>query len=123
MQKLELREPAGIDCNWLSYLYRELGDRRADRVVCEAMERLALALARVDWARKRGDLADVVAQARVVQEEGARIGLPKLSRVAGDVRACAEAAAMPALDATLARLSRIGDVSLSKIWDPKDLIV
>ena len=123
MHKLEVREQAGVDCDWLSYLYRELGDSRADRVVCEAMERLALALAVAGRARKRGDLAEVAAQARVVQVESARIGLPKLSRVAGDVRACAEAAATPALDATLARLGRVGDLSLSTIWDPKDVIV
>jgi len=123
MHKLEVREPAGIDGDWLSYLYRELGDSRADRVVCEAMERLALALARAGRARRRADLAEVAAQARVVQLESARIGLPKLSRVAGDVRVCAKAGAKPALDATLARLGRVGDLSLSTLWDPKDITV
>jgi len=126
MQVLVFREGAGLDANKLSFLYRHLGDREADLLICDAMEDLALALARVGRAQGRGDFPAVADQARSIEQIGARVGLEKLRRVAGDVCRCAlmeattGAGAGPALDATLARLARVGEVSLAAIWDPKD---
>ena len=120
MHVLVFREGAGLDANKLTFLYRHLGDREADLLVCAAMEDPALALARVGRAQGRGDLDGVSGQAVVIEQLGARIGLDKLRRVARDVAACAARGPGPALDATLARLTRVGEVSLSAIWDPLD---
>lgn len=124
MHVLVFREGAGLDANKLAFLYRHLGDREADLLICDAMEDLALALARVARAQGRGDLETVAEQARAIEQIGARVGLEKLRRVAVDVRRCAldgrSCRADPALAATLARLARVGEVSLAAIWDPKD---
>ena len=75
MHVLVFREGAGLDANKLTFLYRHLGDREADLLVCDAMEDLALALARVGRAQGRGDLDGVSGQAVVIEQLGARIGL------------------------------------------------
>ena len=54
MHVLVFREGAGLDANKLAFLYRHLGDREADLLVCDAMEDLALALARVGRASRTG---------------------------------------------------------------------
>jgi hypothetical protein len=120
MHVLIYREGAGLDANKLAFLYRHLGDREADLLICDAMEDLALALARVARARAQDDLAAVAEQTLILEQIGARVGLERLRRVAADVRRCAAAGPGPALEATLARLARIGDLSLAAIWDPKD---
>ncbi|MCA8878622.1 MAG: hypothetical protein KDA73_01430 [Rhodobacteraceae bacterium] len=120
MHVLIYREGAGLDANKLAFLYRHLGDREADLLICDAMEDLALALARVSRAKAQDDLATVAEQTLILEQIGARVGLEKLRRVAADVRCCAAAGPGAALEATLARLARIGDLSLAAIWDPKD---
>lgn len=109
-----------MDADRLTFIYQSLGDTAADRMLCEAMEELALGLARIGRARAAGDLAMVAALADTLERLGARIGLPKLRIVAISVSDCARRADMAALDATLARLSRVGNSSLSAVWDPRD---
>ena len=122
MQKLQFSEWCGLDPARLERLYRENGDREADRMVCEATETVALALARTARAHRRGDLTGVAAQAVELAQAAHFVGLPKLQRVAIDVARCARSGGGPALDATLARLSRLGDTSLTAIWDPRDIV-
>ncbi len=115
---LEFDETAGIDPERLAQLYAELGEREADRVICDAMEDLALSLARIGRAYAARDRDRIVALAAGLERVCARIGLGKLERVAQGVRICAARGDVPGLDATLARLSRVGDRSLSAVWDP-----
>lgn len=116
---LEFDETAGIDPERLARLYADLGDREADRVICDAMEDLALSLARIGRAYGVRDLDAIVTLAQGLERVCARIGLVKLERVAQGVRTCAARGDVPGLDATLARLSRVGDRSLSAVWDPQ----
>lgn len=115
---LEFDEAVGIDPERLARLYAELGDREADRVICDAMEDLALSLARIGRAYAARDHGGIVALAQGMEQVCARVGLGKLERVAQSVRICAARGDVPGLDATLARLSRVGDRSLSAVWDP-----
>lgn len=119
VRHLEFDEPVGVDVDRLTALYRNHGDREADRVVCDAMEELALSLARISRARLAGDLPAICPLVRDMERLCARIGLPKLASVSRSVRICAQRGDHPALDATLARLSRVGDRSLSAVWDPQ----
>jgi len=129
MHELEFHESAEIDPEHLSTLYRRLGDRVADHLICDAMEDLALALARLGRARSAGAPATMLAHVEDLQQIARRIGLPTLARVAADVRGCAgEAAAAPddapasvAFAATLARLERVAEGSLAAIWNPHDV--
>lgn len=116
---LEFDETVGIDPERLARLYTDLGDREADRVICDAMEDLALSLARIGRAYAARDLDGIVALAQGMAWVCDRVGLGKLGRVAHSVCICAERGDVPGLDATLARLSRVGDRSLSAVWDPR----
>jgi hypothetical protein len=116
---LEFDEVVAIDPERLALLYADLGDREADRMICDAMEDLALALARIGRAYAARDLEGIVKLALGLEFLSARIGLGKLESVAESVRICATRGDMPGLDATLARLSRVGDRSLSAVWDPQ----
>lgn len=115
---LEFNETAGIDPERLVLLYADLGGREADRVICDAMEDLALFLARIGRAYAAKDRDGIVVLAESMEEVCARVGLGKLERVAQSVRICAARCDVPGLDATLARLSRVGDRTLSAVWDP-----
>jgi hypothetical protein len=115
---LEFEEKVTIDPERLARLYAELGDRDADRMICDAMEDLALSLARIGRAYAARDIDGIAQLAQGMEWLSARIGLAKLEHVAESVRICATRGDVPGLDATLARLSRVGDRSLSAVWDP-----
>ncbi|PWR01436.1 hypothetical protein DKT77_17170 [Meridianimarinicoccus roseus] len=115
---LEFEEQVGVDAGRLTRLYRDVGDREADRLICDAMEDLALSLARIGRAYAARDSARIIDLAVGMESLCARIGLPKLERVARSVAICARRGDGAGLDATLARLSRVGDRSLSAVWDP-----
>lgn len=117
-RRIEFFEAAGIDPDRVSELYLSLGDREADRLICEAMEDLALNLARITRAHAADDRESIVNLAGRLERIGAEIGLPKLCTVAGAARDCARHGDPAALAAVLARLSRVGDQSLSAVWEP-----
>lgn len=119
MRVLEFDESVGVDAVRLTRLYRDHGDREADRIICDAMEDLALSLARIGRASRADDRRAVAELADGMVALCAGIGLPKLSRVARSVGICARRDDVPALEATLSRLSRVGDRSLSAVWDPQ----
>lgn len=116
---LEFEEAITLDPERLARLYADLGDRDADRLICDAMEDLALSLARIGRAYAARDLDAIARLAQGMEWLSARIGLGKLEKVAESVRICAARGDVPGLDATLARLSRVGDRSLSAVWDPQ----
>jgi len=116
---LEFEEAVTLDPERLARLYADLGDRDADRLICDAMEDLALSLARIGRAYAARDLDAIARLAQDMEWLSARIGLGKLEKVAESVRICAARGDVPGLDATLARLSRVGDRSLSAVWDPQ----
>ena len=122
MRKLVFAEDVALDTARLCEIYSEMGDFEADRVICEATEAVALALARLGRAHRAGDCAAIAAQAEHLGKAAGFLGLPELQRVASDVAVCARGGAGPGLDATVARLARVGDIALTVIWDPRDLI-
>lgn len=122
MRKLEFSESVAPDTARLYEIYRELGDCEGGRVICDATEAVALALARVARAYRAGDVGVVMAQAEELGRAADFLGLPELRRVAADVASCAAKGAGPSLDATVARLARVGDMALTVFWDPRDLI-
>jgi hypothetical protein len=116
---LKFDESAGVDADRLAQIYSCYGDREADRLICDAMEDLALARARSARANACGDLAAIDRLASAMAAQGSQIGLPKIEKVATDVVRCVRVGDQTALQAVLARLSRVGDLSLSAVWDPR----
>lgn len=99
----------------LRTLYFNLGEVGAENAICHAMETLALRLGELPRLQKAGDLAGLGRVARSMVGIAEEIGMDAMARVAGDVaRTCARGDAAAAA-ATAARLSRIGDSSLTEL--------
>lgn len=116
--RLSVDEPVNIDMNRLEEIVSELGESNASDVIGAALEQLALALDRTLTAIERGELARAVTHAERLSRLSWQVGLVTLAAVAVDVGRCAEQRDLGALAATGARLNRIGNRSLTEIWDP-----
>jgi len=114
---LAVDEPPRIDVQRLDQIIRELGEPAAAPVIGAALEQLALALRRTVAASQQGDPGAVVAHADQLSRLAWQVGLVTLAGVAIDVGACAERRAPAALAATTCRLERIGNRSLTELWD------
>lgn len=116
-------EKVRLDSDRLAELYVQLGEVGAQDVVCRAMEELAVRLANVNesyLANKRDELRKRVKGLVGIAEQ---IGMQRLANIAHDVCNCADENDPISLGATMARLMRIGDRSLTAVWDLQDLSV
>ena len=118
--KLSHDEPVRLDAECLESLYSELGPTGAENVVCRAMEELALRLADVTTLHHGGDWTELARVARSMGAIARQVGLSSVARVANDVAKCAQAGDPIALGATICRLERIADRSLTIVWDIQD---
>ncbi|MDV7144056.1 hypothetical protein R3X27_15310 [Tropicimonas sp. TH_r6] len=117
---LNHEEQVRLDPDSLESLYAELGPAGAENVVCRAMEELALRLADLAALHRTGQLDELTRVARSLIAISSQVGLASFARVARDVADCAEGDDPIALGATLCRLERIGDRSLTAVWDLQD---
>ncbi|MDQ7260770.1 hypothetical protein NM680_03030 [Paracoccus sp. PS-1] len=114
---LAVDETVRIDLQRLEQIIGELGEATAVQVIGAALEQLALALRRTLAASRQGDLGAAVSNADQLSRLAWQVGLVTLAGVAIDVGACAERRDRPALAATTRRLERIGNRSLTELWD------
>lgn len=110
-------ERVQFDPDRLTELYVELGEDAAENVVCRALEELSVKLRRIEAAFWSREINAVHENAKGLVAVADQIGMHSLARVASDVTACVDAGDVVALGGTLARLLRVGDQSLSTIWD------
>ncbi|KMK65692.1 hypothetical protein IMCC21224_11524 [Puniceibacterium sp. IMCC21224] len=120
---LKPREGARLDAGRVEMLYVQLGPSGAEDVVCRAMEELAYRLTYIDRMYCDQNWAEMRKNTRALNAIAVQIGMNGLSRVAGDVISCIDDADVIALAATLSRLIRTGELSLTEIWDLQDLSV
>lgn len=116
-------EAVRFDPRRLADLYRSMGEIGAENILCDTMEELTIQLVRIDKLGKRARIADVREIAERIAPRAEQIGLIGLGRVARDVAECVRNADHAGFAATLARLSRMGDKSLSAIWDPQGMMI
>lgn len=114
-------EAVQLDGDQLGALYAQLGEASADTVVSRALEELANRLSLIERSYYKNDRAALAKSSRGLIGIADQIGLSGLSQVAGTVAALAKGSDDPALAATLARLVRLGDRSLTAIWEIQDL--
>lgn len=114
-------EPANLDHDQLGALYAQLGALGAEDVVRRAMEELALRLNHAERLYRQNDLPNLRKSTRSLVAIAEQIGMQKLARVAQDVSGCIDHCDDVALASTLARLLRVGERSLTAIWDMQDL--
>lgn len=120
---LRHEEGVRLDPDRLGALYAELGHVAAEQVICRAMEELAVRLADMQRFLAAADHAAMVRSGRMLAKVADQIGMTSLARVAAAVCDCAGRRDPAAVGATMARLVRIGDRSLTAVWDLQDLSV
>ena len=109
-----------LDQDRLGTLYDQLGEAGAESVVCRAMEELAARLAQCNMLWHRKHLDHLRKNARSLIAIADQIGMHRLAHVARDVTSCIDTADEIALAATLSRMMRIGERSLTAIWSMQD---
>jgi len=120
---LVFEEKVRLESDRLAELYAQLGEAGAQDVVCRAMEELAVRLAHIDEAFRTCKLTALHKGAKGLIGIAEQVGMQRLADVARDVCSCAEDPDPVALGATMARLQRVGDRSLTAVWDLQDLSV
>lgn len=123
ISKMKIEESVRFEPRCLADLYRRIGEIGAENILCDAMEDLTIQLMRIDKLAKRDRVAEVREIADKIGPVAGRIGLQGLERVARDVSICAENGDVAGFAATVARLVRIGDKSLTAIWDPQGMSI
>lgn len=121
--KIRLAEQIQLDQVRLGALYAQLGESGADDVISRAMEELAVRLAQCDTLWRAGNLVQLRKHARSLIAIADQIGMHRLAQVAGDVTICLDNDDEVAVAATLSRMLRIGERSLSAIWAMEDLSI
>ena len=121
VELLAPKERIVLDHARLQSLFDDLGDGAAEDVVCRTMEELAVRLSYAERLCRSGQYEEMHKVVRSLIAISEQVGLTLLARVAGDVCACINTSDRVALGATLARLVRIGEHSLSAIWDVDEL--
>ncbi len=111
-------DPAQIET-----LYTDLGQNAAEDVVCRAMEELAQRMCQLQQQALSGAREDLHKGLRALAAIADQIGMCSLSKVAHDVMTCIELGDVVAEAATLARLARIGERSLTALWDLNEFSV
>ncbi|MGD9918318.1 MAG: hypothetical protein AB7U46_09875 [Paenirhodobacter sp.] len=121
LRKMRIEEPVRLDAERLVALYAELGQVGAERVIALAMEDIALHLVAVKQAAQetRREVFDRGLEEIILL--AGQVGMASLVRVARDLKICAERRDRISQEAVLARLLRIGDRSLTAVWDIADM--
>ncbi len=117
------KEVVRLNASRLEELYAQLGEAGAEDVVCRALEELALRLSHTERCYREDRMGDMRKSARSLVAIADQIGMQALSRVAADVTIAADRCDHVAIAATLSRLLRIGDCSLSEVWEMQDLSI
>ncbi|WP_299562464.1 hypothetical protein [uncultured Sulfitobacter sp.] len=114
-------EKITLDEERLDGLYQQLGEAGAESVVSRAMEELAVRLSQCSMLWQRGHAEHLRKNARSLIAIADQIGMSHLALVARDVTACIDLDDEIAVAATLSRMLRIGERSLTAIWSFQDI--
>ncbi|MCX7565698.1 hypothetical protein OS189_05020 [Sulfitobacter sp. F26169L] len=120
---IRVSEQIQLDQARIGTLYSQLGETGAQSVVCRAMEELAARMAQCQTLWRADKPQQLRKKARSLIAIADQIGMHRLAQVAGDVTATLDAEDTVAVAATLSRLLRIGERSLSAIWSMEDLSI
>ncbi|MEX0339247.1 MAG: hypothetical protein AB3N11_09435 [Arenibacterium sp.] len=100
-----------------------MGEAGADDVICRAIEELAVRLNCCKRLYREEGWGDLRKCARSLIAISEQIGMTTLANVARDVTRSVDRCDIVATAATLRRLNRIGERSLTAVWDLQDLSI
>jgi hypothetical protein len=121
--KLAVSEAVRVDPERLNRLFVQLGEAGAEDVVCRAIEELAVRLAHSEGMWRDRDMPALRKSVRSLIAIADQVGMTALARVAGDVVGALDTGDTVTIAATYCRLLRVGERSLTAIWDLQDLSV
>ncbi len=117
------KEGVRMNRDRLSDLYGRFGDSGAEDVIGRAVEALILRLGKCQRLYQSGQRQDMRRNLRSQIVISEQIGMMSLADAGRNVIHCLDRDDAVALAATLARLLRIGEQSVSALWDLQDLSV
>jgi hypothetical protein len=123
VRKLLINEAVALDPHKLTELCVMHGEAGAEAIVGRTIEALSIGLAKVERAYVEQDLKSLADHASTLLPLAEEIGMTTFSNVTDDVITCARAAEIMPLAATLSRLIRIADKSLTAVWDMENITV
>ena len=100
-----------------------MGEAGAEGGVCRAMEEIANRLSLIERCYQQGEMSALWKTSKGLVAIADQVGLRKLARASHAVAQCAKQQDAVALAATVARLVRLGDRSLTAVWDTPELSV
>lgn len=115
--QLKQAERVLVDNDRVSELMRRLGRARGEAYVADRVEEISDRLGRVEASHRKGAYQSVAPDAQRVSQLSADLGLTSLARVARDLRIAASHNDATAYHAVWERLVRIGDRSLTQVWE------
>ncbi len=120
---LNQNESVRLDSERLGALYNQLGDAGAEDVVCRAIEELAVRLSHCERLWRQREWRDLRKSARSLIAISEQIGMSALASAAKEVTITIDNEDHVATAATLFRLIRVGERSLTAVWDLQDLSI
>lgn len=117
------RENVHLDPQKLTELYSQLGEASAEDVVCRAVEEMAVRLTHCERLWRQNDIQNLRKSARSLIAISEQIGMNAMARIAEDVTSAIDCEDAPAVAATLFRLIRVGETSLTAVWEQQDLSI
>lgn len=120
MITLARTEKVGLDAERLGALYRQLGEVAAENVVCRAIEELALRLSHCERQWRSGDRPGLARTARSLIAIAEQVGMTALAQAAENVAQATGRNDTAALGATMHRMLRVGEGSLTQVWEIHD---
>ena len=123
MEHVKLNLPDEHSCLEIKPLLsicRNLAVPQAAELLCREMEQLAALLTECKKGYAKSEYSVVRQKLDELEAFSKLIGLPVLESVARDVQNCIEVYDPVALSATMSRLLRMGERSLTAIWDLQD---
>ena len=123
MEHVKLNLPDEHSCLEIKPLLsicRNLAVPQAAELLCREMEQLAALLTECQKGYAKSEYSVVRQKLDELEAFSKLIGLPVLESVARDVQNCIEVYDPVALSATMSRLLRMGEQSLTALWDLQD---
>ncbi len=121
--ELPFTETVRLDGDRLGVMICNLDPRDAEDMVSRAVEELATRISRCETAWRNGDHASLQRIVMSLTGLSEQLGMNALARSASHVSGCIDTGDVTGTAATLARLIRVGDISLNTVWDIKGLSV
>nr|WP_157021866.1 hypothetical protein [Zongyanglinia huanghaiensis] len=100
-----------------------MGEVGAEDVICRAIEELAVRLSHCERLWRQNDMPNLRKSARSLIAIADQIGMSAMAGIARDVTCVIDDEDHAATAATLFRLLRVGERSLTAVWDQQDLSV